>query len=282
MGLRLHLHVVSDSTGETVTTVSRAALSQFEDVMAVEHVWSFVRSEQQLDTILQEIEALPGAVLFTMVSAELRARLQHGCERIGVPCVPVLDPVMHVLQGALGLTLRPQVGGQHALDAGYFARIEAMNFMLRHDDGMFTDELEQADLVLVGVSRTSKTPTCLYLANRGVKAANVPIVPEQALPGGVDRLRNPLVVGLTINPEVLSQIRVNRLRQIGVAGGDARFTPDYAEVERIKAELVTARRLFAKQGWPVIDVTRRSVEETAAGLMQLLRARLAQAPDVGL
>lgn len=277
MGLRLHLHVVSDSTGETVTTVSRAALSQFEDVMAVEHVWSFVRSEHQLDTILQEIEALPGVVLFTMVSADLRARLQNACERIGVPCVPILDPVMHVLQGALGLTLRPQVGGQHALDAGYFARIEAMNFMLRHDDGLFTEELEQADLVLVGVSRTSKTPTCLYLANRGVKAGNVPIVPEQPLPPGVDNLRNPLVVGLTIKPDVLSQIRSNRLRQIGVDGADVRFTPDYAEVERIKDELVTARRLFAKAGWPVIDVTRRSVEETAAGLMQLLRARMAQA-----
>ena len=271
--IRLHVHVVSDSTGETVTTVGRAVLSQFEDVMAVEHVWSFVRSDQQIETVLQEIEALPGAVLFTLVSAEHRRRLEDGCARLGVPCVAILDQAMHVLQGVLGLTLRPVVGGQHALDAEYFARIEAMNFMLRHDDGLFHDELDrEADVVLVGVSRTSKTPTCLYLANRGVKAANVPIVPERPLPDSLGRLQRPLVVGLSINPEQLVQIRESRLRQLG-GEGHPRIASDYAEIARIKEELVVARRLFARHGWPVIDVTRRSVEETAAGVLQLLRAR---------
>lgn len=271
--MRLHLHIVSDSTGETVQMVARATVSQFESVMAVEHVWSFVSSDQQIDTALQEIEALPGIVLFTMVSAELRRRLEDGCARLGVPCVPILDPVLNVLQGVLGLTLRPVVGGQHAMDAGYFDRIEAMNFMLRHDDGLFADHLDQADVVLVGVSRTSKTPTCLYLANRGIKAGNVPIVHEQPIPPSLERLTHPLVVGLTINPEALVEIRENRLRQMAGAGEGHAAIEGYAELDRIRAELIVARRLFARHGWPVIDVTRRSVEETAAGIMQLWRAR---------
>lgn len=281
--LRLHLHLISDSTGETVTTVARAGVSQFEGVVPVEHVWSFVRTRAQIDKVLSFIEALPGLVIFTLVSADLRHALEEGCRALGAPCVPILDGVMSALSGLLGAQSRPQIGRQHAMDAEYFSRIEAMNFMFHHDDGQCGWELDQADVVLVGVSRTSKTPTSIYLANRGVKSGNVPVIPDCPLPVELNRLTRPLIVGLTINAELLVQIRKNRLRQLGTddeedAAALARFGGDYAELERVKDEVIHARRLFARHGWPVIDVTRRSVEETAAAIFQLLQER--RAPDL--
>jgi regulator of PEP synthase PpsR (kinase-PPPase family) len=271
----LHLHLVSDSTGETVTTVARAAVVQFDSVITVEHVWSFVRSRAQVDQVLSMVKALPGPVIFTLVSGDLRQALQDGCRALDTPCVPILDGVVAALSALLGAETRPQVGRQHAMDAGYFSRIEAMNFMFHHDDGQCAWELDQADVVLIGVSRTSKTPTSIYLANRGIKVANVPVVPDCPLPPELERLTRPLAVGLTISPEPLVQIRMNRLNQLrledqpqaGPVGGD------YAELENVRAELVYARRLFARYGWPVIDVSRRSVEETAAAILQLLQAR---------
>lgn len=273
--MRLHLHLISDSTGETVTTVARAALSQFEDVVPVEHVWFFVRTRTQLDKVLTVIETLPGLVVYTLVSPELRHALQERCRALSVPAVAVLDPVMNALTNLLGSAGRPQIGKQHAMDEGYFSRIGAMDFAMRHDDGQWPEELEEADVVLVGVSRTSKTPTCVYLANRGIRAANVPVVPDMPQLPYLQRLQRPLVVGLTINPETLAQIRRNRQKMLGVSDEDlSRFGGDYADLERIRTELVMARRLFAERGWPEIDVTRRSVEETAASILQLLQSRL--------
>ena len=272
--MRLHLHLVSDSTGETVTTVARAGMSQFDGVVPVEHVWSFVRTRAQVDQVLSMVKALPGLVIFTLVSPDLRQALQEGCHALNTPCVPILDGVIGALTSLIGAEMRPQIGRQHAMDAGYFSRIEAMNFMLRHDDGQCAWELNQADLVLVGVSRTSKTPTSIYLANRGIKVANVPVVPDLPVPAELESLKGPLVIGLTINPDALVQIRINRLRQLRseVERDHAWFGGDYAEIERVRAELVYARRLFARHGWPVIDVTRRSVEETAAAIFQLMQA----------
>jgi regulator of PEP synthase PpsR (kinase-PPPase family) len=273
--VRLHLHLVSDSTGETVTTVARAGMSQFDDVVPVEHVWSFVRTRAQVDQVLSMVKALPGLVIFTLVSPDLRQALQEGCRALNTPCVPILDGVIGALTSLIGAEMRPQIGRQHAMDAGYFSRIEAMNFMLRHDDGQCAWELHQADVVLVGVSRTSKTPTSIYLANRGIKVANVPVVPDCPVPAELETLSGPLVIGLTINPDALVQIRINRLRQLrfeGEGGGHVSFGGDYAELERVRAELVYARRLFARHGWPVIDVTRRSVEETAAAIFQVMQA----------
>jgi regulator of PEP synthase PpsR (kinase-PPPase family) len=282
--VRLHLHLVSDSTGETVTTVARAGISQFEGVVAVEHVWSFVRTTAQVDQVLSMVKALPGVVIFTLVSQDLRQALQDGCRALNTPCVAILDGVLAALSSLLGAESRPQVGGQHVLDAGYFSRIDAMNFMFHHDDGQCSWELDQADVVLVGVSRTSKTPTSIYLANRGFKVANVPIVPDCPLPTELDHLEGPLVIGLTISPESLVQIRRSRLRQLNLEQDQPGFRPsafdgDYAEIERVKAEVVHARRLFSRHTWPVIDVTRRSVEETAAAIFQLLQAR--QHPIIG-
>jgi regulator of PEP synthase PpsR (kinase-PPPase family) len=272
--VRLHLHLISDSTGETVTTVARAAVSQFEDLVSVEHVWFFVRSKPQLDKVLTIVEALPGLVVFTLVSPELRHMLQERCRLLGVPCVAVLDPVMAALTNLIGSAGPPQIGRQHAMDEDYFSRIAAMDFAMRHDDGQFVGELEDADVVLVGVSRTSKTPTCVYLANRGLKAGNVPLVPDYPQLPALERLRRPLVVGLTINPDALSHIRRTRQRMLGLDQGDeARYGGDYADVERIRQELVFARRLFARNNWPEIDVTKRSVEETAASIYQMALAR---------
>jgi hypothetical protein len=278
--VRLHLHLISDSTGETVTTLARAAVSQFEDVVAVEHVWFFVRTPAQLDKIMTIVEALPGIVLFTLVSPELRFRLTESCRRLNVPCVAVLDPVMGALASLVGSAGRPQIGRQHAMDEGYFTRIEAMNFAMRHDDGQWAEEVARADVVLVGVSRTSKTPTCVYLANRGIKAANVPLVPETPQLELLERLDGPLVVGLTINPDALVQIRRNRQEMLGLGPGDAgRFGGVYADLDRVRDELLFARRLFARRGWPEIDVTRRSVEETAAEIYQMLQER--RRPELG-
>jgi regulator of PEP synthase PpsR (kinase-PPPase family) len=272
--VRLHMHLISDSTGETVTTVARAAVSQFEDVVPVEHVWFFVRTRAQLDKIMGIIDALPGLVIYTLVSPELRHLLQDHCRAMSIPCVPVLDSVMNALTALVGSAGRPKIGRQHAMDDDYFSRIAAMDWAMRHDDGQFAEELDEADVVLVGVSRTSKTPTCVYLANRGVKAANVPIVAEMPQLEVLERLRRPLVVGLTINPESLVQIRQSRQRMLGLSSTDAgRFGGDYADLERIRQELLTARRLFARNGWPEIDVTRRSVEETAAAVYQMLQSR---------
>jgi regulator of PEP synthase PpsR (kinase-PPPase family) len=210
--VRLHLHLISDSTGETVTTVARAAVSQFEDLVAVEHVWFFVRSKPQLDKVLTIVEALPGLVVFTLVSPELRHLLQERCRLLGVPCVAVLDPVMAALTNLIGSAGPPQIGRQHAMDEGYFSRIAAMDFAMRHDDGQFVDELEDADVVLVGVSRTSKTPTCVYLANRGLKAGNVPLVPDNPQVAALEKLRRPLVVG---SPSTPTRSRISGARGSG-------------------------------------------------------------------
>jgi [pyruvate, water dikinase]-phosphate phosphotransferase / [pyruvate, water dikinase] kinase len=278
--LRLHVHLISDSTGETVTTVARAAVSQFEDVVPVEHVWFFVRTRQQLEKVLAIVEALPGLVIFTLASPELRHLLQERCRTLSAPCVPVLDSVMNALAGLLGSAGRPQIGRQHALDEGYFSRIAAIDFAMRHDDGLGGfEDLEDADVVLLGVSRTSKTPTCVYLAHRGIKAANVPIVSDPSQLDALAQLRRPLIVGLTINPDALAHIRRTRQRMLGLEHGDlGRYGGDYADVDRIRRELVLARRLFARNKWPEIDVTKRSVEETAATIYQMVQVR--QQPEL--
>ena len=262
---RFHLHLVSDSTGETVHSVARACLVQFDEAEAVEHVWSMVRTRGQIERVIAGVEANPGVVLFTLVSETLRQMLQEGCRRIQVPVIPVLDPVIGALAAYLGRQSRGLPGKQHLLDNGYFARIDAMTFALNHDDGQSSWGLDDADVCLVGVSRTSKTPTCLYLANRSIKAANVPFVPGVPLPTELLAAKHPLIVGLTNDPQRLIQLRRHRLEVLhhDYPGG-------YTEIEAVRTEVREARRVFAERRWPVIDVTRRSIEETAASIMKLL------------
>jgi len=265
---RFHLHLVSDSTGDTVHSVARACLVQFEDAEAIEHIWSMVRTKAQIERVVTGVKANPGVVLFTLVNETLRSALQDGCRRLGVLVIPVLDPVIGALASHLGRQSRGLPGQQHLLDNEYFARIDAMTFALNHDDGQSSWGLNDADVVLVGVSRTSKTPTCIYLANRGIKAANVPIVPGVALPPELAEAKRPLVVGLTNDPERLIQVRRNRLSML-----HQDESTDYTDIEAVRSEVQQARRLFAQNHWPVIDVSRRSIEETAASILKLLARR---------
>lgn len=270
---QLHLHMVSDATGETVHGVVRACLVQFEGIAVSEHMWPLVRTKGQLEKVVAAIAREPGLVLYTLVDTGLQAALVSGLRKLKVPHISVLDPIMGALASYLGLQSRNLPGRQHELDAEYFSRIDAMQFVLSHDDGQATWDLDHADVVLVGVSRTSKTPTCIYLANRGIKAANVPIVPGVALPHELVEVRHPLVVGLTKDPVRLVQIRRNRLRTLNESENT-----DYADLETVKHELAAARRLFTEHRWPVIDVTRRSIEETAAAILQLYADRRRHAP----
>src|SRR5689334_4129680 len=265
---RFHLHLVSDSTGDTVHSVARACLVQFDDTQAIEHVWSMVRTRAQIERVLTGIEASLGVVLFTMVDNALRQILQDGCRRLQVPAIPVLDPVLGALAAHLGREVRGLPGKQHLLDNEYFARIDAMTFAINHDDGQAPWGINDADVCLVGVSRTSKTPTCLYLANRGIKAANVPFVPGIALPPELLKADKPLIVGLTNDPERLIHLRRNRLSLL-----DHNEATDYTDIEAVRIEVREARRVFAQHHWPVIDVTRRSIEETASSIYKLLMRR---------
>lgn len=264
-----HLHLVSDATGETLINVGRAACAQYANVLPIEHVYPLIRSMKQLDRVLNEVESNPGIVLYTLVDKDLRDRLRHRCEELGVPHMSVLAPVVRLFQSYLGGEPTPRIGGQHSLDASYFKRIDALNFTVMHDDGHLTDDLEHADVVLLGVSRTSKTPTSIYLANRGIKTANIPLVPNVPLPPGIEKLKKPLVVGLVASPERIVEIRQNRM--LGLNAGDSGTS--YTDREAVSEELAFSRRLCARNSWPLIDVTRRSIEETAATILALFNDR---------
>lgn len=268
MVTRFHLHLVSDSTGDTAHSVARACLVQFDEAQAIEHVWSMVRARSQIDRVIAGVEANPGIVLFTLVNDTLRQLLLEGCRRLQIPAVPILDPIIAALGSYLGREARGLPGKQHLLDSEYFARIDAMTFAINHDDGQSSWGLDEADVCLVGVSRTSKTPTCLFLANRGIKAANVPYVPGVSLPPELLRATKPLIVGLTNDAERLIQLRRNRLTML-----DHQEASEYTDIESVRTEVREARRVFALHHWPVIDVTRRSIEETAAAIYQLLARR---------
>ncbi|CAO3372093.1 pyruvate, water dikinase regulatory protein [Azospirillum brasilense] len=265
---QFHLHLVSDATGETINSVARACVIQFDDVRPVEHFWNLVRTERQLDMVLEGVQENRGLVMFTLVDEKLRRRLQDFCREVQVPCIPVLDPLINALAAFLGVESQRQPGRQHALDAEYFGRMDAMDFALAHDDGQSSWDLHEADVILMGVSRTSKTPTCIYLANRGIKAANIPIVPGCPMPPEIEKLTRPLVVGLTKDPDRLVQIRRNRLKLL-----NQNESSTYVDPEVVRAEVTDARRMFTRRGWPVIDVSRRSIEETAAEIMMLLARR---------
>ncbi len=265
---RLHLHLLSDSTGETLETIAKAGLAQFEDVEPIKHFWPMVRSAGHLDRVMVEIAARPGLVIYTLVNSDVRQRLETRCLAAGLPHVSALDPVIEALSAMLGQQAVTRPGRQHAMDAAYFDRVEAIHYTIAHDDGVGAEDWEEADIVLAGVSRSSKTPTSIYLANRGYRVANIPLVMESPPPESLFTLEKPLVVGLTTSPDRLVQIRRNRLLSLNQAPETA-----YVDQERVAAELAYARRMFADRGWPVIDVTRRSIEETAAAIINLAAAR---------
>jgi regulator of PEP synthase PpsR (kinase-PPPase family) len=271
---KLDIHLVSDATGDTLNAIARAAVAQFDGVDVTYHRWSLIRSRLQLHRVLEGIHAEPGPVLCSLVDEALRGELDAGCERMGVKLLHTLDPVMQLLQEQLGMPTKHRPGRQYVLDADYFRRIDAMHYVISHDDGQASRGMSEADVVLVGVSRSSKTPTCFYLANRGIKAANIPLVPGIEPP---ELLKDPgcPVVGLTIDPKSLIDIRRHRLTLIGT-GTQTSFSRgdhgDYVDFESVEKELLWAKRLCAARGWPVIDVTRRSIEETAATVLKMMDA----------
>ena len=259
-----HLHLVSDASGETLTTMAKAAVVQLPGAKPNRHMHPLVRNPKQLATVLQHIESAPGIVLYTLMNPDLADLLEKRCSELDVPCIFVLRPVLRAFEEYLKMPARAVVAGQHTLDADYFRRIEAMNFTLIHDDSQSTEDLEKADIVLVGASRTSKTPTSIYLANRGFKTANVPLVPNIPLPPTLKELKSPFVVGLVASPERLAEIRRNRLLALNSDKFD-----DYIDADAIKDEIAFTKRLCAQHGWQVLDVTRKSIEETAAAIIAL-------------
>ena len=262
---KFNVHLVSDATGETVLSVARACLAQYSGVKIKEHVWSLVRSNTQTDAAIAGIEKNPGIVLYTLVNKKTRNRLEKACTRLEIPCIAVLNPVIAAMGSYFSLESREEPGRQHIMEEDYFGRIDAMNFVMAHDDGQSVREIEKADVILVGVSRMSKTPTCLYLANRGIKAANVPIIPGHALPDEVINAQNPVIIGITKKPATLVQIRRSRL---SVDNRDP--DTDYADIDSVRKEVMLAKKVFKQNGWPVIDATRRSIEEIATMVFQLL------------
>ena len=266
---RLHLHLLSDSTGETLENIAKAAIAQFDNVETIRHFWPMVRSEVHLERILEEISQNPGLVLFTLANQPLRRKLESRCRALGLPVVAALDPVTDAMSNILGQETRNRTGRKYIMDEAYFARIDAIQFTIAHDDGVNWENWEEADIVLVAVSRASKTPTSIYLANRGYKTANIPIVPESPPPRTLFTLKHPLIVGLTTSADRLIQVRRNRLLSLNQMPETT-----YVDQEKVKEEVAYARRMFADNGWPVIDVTRRSIEETAAAIINIYNERL--------
>lgn len=263
-----HLHLVSDSTGETLTTIAKAAAVQYADARAIEHVYPLIRNRRQIERVLQEISSAPGIVLYTIVNKELTAELERRCREIGVPCLYVLEPIMKLFESYLGTASTPIVAGQHVLDQEYFRRIDALNFTMMHDDGKIPENLSDADILILGISRTSKTPTSIYLAQRGYKTTNLPLVPAIPLPPSLTEPHTAFIVCLVATAERIAEIRRNRVRLLS-----DRPLETYVDLREIQNEITYTRRLAAKHGWPVIDVTRRSVEETAATIIKLFHDR---------
>ena len=263
-----HLHLISDATGETLTTMAKAAAVQYAQVRPIEHVHPLVRTAKQLERVLKEVEQSPGIVLYTIVKMELIEEIERRCRELKVPSLHVLQPIMNVFESYLGAPQTPVVAGQHIVDADYFRRIDALNFTMAHDDGQLPQDLNTADIIILGISRTSKTPTSIYLAQRGYKTSNLPLVLGIDLPEALTKPHRAFVVGLVASPERISEIRRNRVHMLADRNLD-----DYVDRTQIANELAYSRRLCTRHGWPVIDVTRRSIEETAATIIRLLHDR---------
>lgn len=272
-----HLHLVSDSTGETLNAIAKAAAVQYAQVRPIEHMHPLVRTPRQLKRVLQEVEQAPGIVLHTVVNPALAEEIERRCRELKVPSLAALSPIMQVFESYLGAPQTPTVAGQHVLDADYFKRIDALNFTLAHDDGQLPEDLNNADIVLLGISRTSKTPTGIYLAQRGYKTTNLPIVPSIPLPKALTEPHSAFVVCLVASVERIAEVRRNRAMLMSDRNLDT-----YVDRDLIAAEVAHCRKICAKHGWPIIDVTRKSIEESSAMIIKLMHERnagVAEAAD---
>ena len=262
----LKMHLVSDSTGETLRAVSNAAAAQFTEVEYEQTTYPMVRTKTQLERVLASIKKDKGVVLCTLVDEKLQEDLQEFCIREKISYMPVMESIVNLLEKDTGLSAINKPGGQHVLNDEYFKRIEAINYTLEHDDGEGQKNLEAADVIVVGVSRTSKTPTCIYLANKGIKAANYPLVPNVGISEELKSVKTPTVVALITSAQTLVEIRTKRALELGLKDKKT----DYTNIHKVEEEVIAAKRIFANKGWPVIDITRRSVEETASAIMNII------------
>ena len=262
----LTLHLVSDSTGETLKAVSSAAAAQFLELKYQQKTYPMVRTITQLERVFKNIKEEKGVVFCTLVEEEVREKLEQFCKKEKILYLPVMENIVSFLEEYTGFEAINKPGGQHILNDDYFKRIEAINYTLEHDDGQGQLNLENADVIVVGVSRTSKTPTCIYLANQGIKAANYPLVPHVGISEELENVKNTQVVALITSAHTLVEIRRKRSIELGLNNTDN----DYIDIHKVEEEITTAKRIFANKGWPVIDITRRSVEETASAIMNIL------------
>ena len=262
----LKMHLVSDSTGETLRAVSKAAAAQFIEAEYEQTTYPMVRTKTQLARVLENIKKNKGVVLCTLVDEKLQEELEQFCIKEKISYMPVMESIVNLLEKDTGLSAINKPGGQHVLNEEYFRRIEAINYTLEHDDGEGQKDLEAADVIVVGVSRTSKTPTCIYLANKGVKAANYPLVPDVGISEELESVKTPIVVALITSAQTLVEIRTKRALELGLENKKT----DYTNIHKVEEEVVAAKRIFANKGWPVIDITRRSVEETASAIMNII------------
>ena len=263
-----HLHLISDATGETLSTIANSVTVQFPSVQPIQHLYALVRTDDELSSVLREIESAPGIVFYTIVDKDIRKTLESACDRMNIPAISVLDHIFSALRSYLGAESKPRIGGQHRTNKHYFNRIEALTFSMTHDDGQMISDINSADIVLVGVSRTSKTPTSIYLANRGYKTANIPLVNEIALPEPLYAATAPLIVCLIASPDYIVQIRKNRMKSLHVENDTS-----YIDKQAVIREIRHSREIAALNDWPVVDVTRRSIEESAATILNIYHAR---------
>tara|TARA_B100001248_G_C27379178_1_gene456015 strand:+ start:910 stop:1749 length:840 start_codon:yes stop_codon:yes gene_type:complete len=260
----INIHLVSDSTGETIENTVSATISQFPDVHRKEFFWPMTRTEDQIKDITQNLKKNPGLVVFSIVDDKNRALLEDSCKNMNMPFVSPLDSLLNILKEILALSETKITGVQHRLDENYFRRIDAFEFAMQHDDGQRISSMGDADIILVGVSRTSKTPTSIYLANKGLKVANIPLVANTQLPEELFGFKKPIIIGLIKDPRSLMQVRQTRLKMMG----ENNLT-SYDDINHIKFEISQARLIYTKYGWPSVDVSRRSVEETSASVIKI-------------
>jgi regulator of PEP synthase PpsR (kinase-PPPase family) len=268
----VHIYLVSHASGELIEMLARNSLAQLEDVTVERRLWKFVRSVSQVPEIIATISQNRGFVIHSVSATDVREALEAGCHTLRVPCHFSLEALTNKLANHFDAPIRRKTSARDAIDEDYYARVEAMKFALAHDDGVAADDLQDADVILVGVSRATKTPTCMYLASVGIKAANVPYVPGVPLPDGLLSSNGPLIVGLVVNAHRLTMIRSARLRALNVED-----VTDYADEDALRRELVEARRFFVRRGWPTIDVSQKSIEQTASLIIKRLNERNAAA-----
>ena len=269
MNDKYNVYLVSDSTGETLDRIFLSLKSQFANFEYEKKQFAFVRTEQQIDKIIKECKKIENSIiLYTIVETKLAKYLANQSEVNSVPCFGVLGNLILSFSKLLNQKAIHKPSAQHVLDDDYYKRIEAIQFTMSHDDGKKVDDIDIADVILLGVSRTSKTPTSIYLANRGYKTVNIPLVLDQKIPESLKKNKNSCIIGLIADPGRLSDIRRNR-----VAIMKDQNIKEYTDLEFIKKEVEDSKKLFKKNNWPIIDVTRRSVEETAASILKIIEIK---------